>query len=53
MSNGLLRYVRNEKGLAASTTPNLLKLAGVVQKAQDLEINIISEADIVNEYGSR
>lgn len=48
-----LQYVRNEKGLASSTTPNLLKLAGVVQKARDLGVNILSEADIVNTHGAR
>ena len=47
-----LEYVRNEEGLATSTTPNLLKLAGVVQKARDLGVNIKTEADVVKQFGS-
>ena len=37
-------YVRNKEGLATSTTPNLRKLAGVVQKAQDLSVNITEKS---------
>lgn len=44
-------YIRNEEGLATSTTPNLLNLAGVVQKAQDLGANITEKSRCAVESG--
>ena len=47
-----LLYVRNKKDLAASTTPNLLKLAGVVQKAEGLGIILFTKDDVVKYFVS-
>lgn len=48
-----LQYVRNKKGLAASTTPNLRKLAGVVQKAEGLGVTLCTKDDVVKHYQTR
>lgn len=48
-----LRYVKNEKALVASTTPDTPNWSEVVQKAQELGFNVLTESDIVNLYGSR
>jgi len=49
-----LEYYRNEKSLEQTTTPNLsTPLAGVVQSAQDLGKNILTESDIVKQYGPK
>lgn len=48
-----LEYVRNKKDLAASTTPNLRMLAGVVQKARGLISTVATESNVVNQFGIR
>lgn len=48
-----LEYVRNEKDLGPSTTPNHTYLPGlgVVQKARSLGVNLLTETDIVKQFG--
>lgn len=50
-----LEYVRNDKGLGPSTTPNHTYMPGlsVVQKARSLGVNLLTETDIVKQYGLR
>ncbi len=47
-----LRYVRNETGLATSTTPGQLNLPDVVQKARDLGATVFTKADVVKRFGT-
>lgn len=46
-----LEYYRNEKSLKLSTTPSSLDWLDVVQKARGLGAIVITEADVVNEFG--
>ncbi|MGQ0442187.1 MAG: MuF-C-terminal domain-containing protein [Methylophilaceae bacterium] len=49
---GLLRYVRNEKGLSdlAARHP---ELASIANKMKDQSATVLSEDDVVKDYGSR
>lgn len=53
VSPSKLEYIRDEKALASSTTPDRLFWAGVVQKARELGVKVLSESDIVNLYGMK
>lgn len=48
-----LQYVRDEKALATSTTSDRLFWADVVQKARELAVRVLTETDIVKQYGER
>ncbi|WP_396189808.1 PLxRFG domain-containing protein, partial [Flavobacterium sp.] len=54
LNESALEYYRNEKSLEQATTLDLsTPLASVVQSAQDLGRNILTEKDVVNTYGTK